>query len=242
MPTLEDDIQYIRTEIRAWHARTNIPHPGGPADMQVDAASDDERQSWYPIDSQLTAEAIHEFEKKLPAPLPPFFRAYMLACHTLGMDFGEYHLPESRSDRALPQSFYALTDSTFWRAGYMQFGSARGCGDPLLFDYQSPNAEHDYLVVVFNHDVVPHEVKDDLTALKPYESFLAPSFREFFDLVLSYDDSIFPAPPSPEEERRNSAWAEVATILEQKGLPRFYRPKEVSPFDPWAIAIFLRNT
>ena len=242
MPQLDEDIAYIRTEIRGWHAQTDIPHPDVPADMRVDPGSSEEWQSWRAIDSTITPEMIASFEQQLPAPLPQFFRAYILACHTLGMDFGEYHLPESPSDKTLTHSFYTLSDSTLWAAGYMQFGSARGCGDPLLFDFHTPTEDGDYAVVVFNHDVVPHEALQNRTALRPYESLLAPSFRGFFDLVLAYDETIFPAPLAPEEARRNAAWAEVATILREKGLPKFYRPKEVSSSYPWAIAEFLRRS
>ena len=242
MPNLERDIDYIRTEIRDWHAQTDIPHPGVPSAMKADPASTEEWQSWHAIDSTFTTDAISELESQLPAPLPPFFRAYILSCHTLGMDFGEYNLPESPSDRTLSSSYGTLLVSTFWDAGYMQFGSARGCGDPVCFDFRSPAADHDYPVVVFNHDVVPRDALSDRTALAPYRSLVAASFREFFDLVLSYDDSIFPVPISPEEQRRKVAWEEVATILEQKGLPKFFRPEGVSPSDPWAIAEFLRSS
>lgn len=241
MPSLDEDIRYIRTQIRNWHAETDIPYPGVPSDMRVDPASDEEWQSWRAIDSTITADMVARFEQQLPAPLPQFFRAYILACHTLGMDFGEYHLPELPSNRSLAQSFYTLTDKTFWAAGYMQFGSARGCGDPLLFDFQSPIEDGDYAVVVFNHDVVPHQVLENRTALKPYESLLAPSFRTFFDLVLAYDDSIFPAPTSPEEKRRNAAWDEVEQILAEKGYPRYFRPKGIISDDPWQIAKAIRE-
>ncbi|MEM7315154.1 MAG: SMI1/KNR4 family protein, partial [Planctomycetota bacterium] len=175
MPSLEDDIRYIGTKIRDWHAQTDVPHLGVPADMRVDPSSEEEWQCWRPIDSSITLEMIADFERQLPAPLPQFFRAYILGCHTLGMDFGEYHLPESPSDKTLAQSFSTLPDSTFWAAGYMQFGSARGCGDPLLFDFQSTTSDGDYAIVVFNHDVVPHEVLNDRKGLKPYESLLAHS-------------------------------------------------------------------
>lgn len=123
----------------------------------------------------------------------------------------------------------------------MLFGDARGCGDPLLMDFQSVD-DGDYRVLVFNHDVVPRQILKDRERLKPYESPLAPSFRTFFDLILDGDRSIFPAPQSPEEIRRNIAWSEVAELLESKGLPKYFRPAGVSPADPWAIAEFLRNT
>lgn len=146
--------------------------------------SDEEWQSWQAIDSTFTPEAVAEFERPLPAALPQFFRAYILGCHTLGMDFGEYHLPSSPSDKTLKQNFYTLRDPTFW--------AARGCGDPLVFDFPAPTADGDYPVAVFNHDVVPHEILENREALKPYEAVVAPSFREFFELVLANDDSTKP--------------------------------------------------
>lgn len=241
MPTLEQDIVYLRKEIRAWHARTDLPYPGVPFDMRVDPKSEEEWQAWRAVDSTYTIDSILELEQQLPAPLPPFFHAYILACHTLGMDFGEYHLPESRSDRSLATNFSTLLESSLWEAGYMQFGRARGCGDPLCFDFQSPTAAHDYPIVVFNHDVVPSELLSDRNALGPYRADVAGSFREFFDLLLSRDNRLIPVPISPEEQRRNAAWEEVNSLLDKQCLPRHYRPEGVSPSDPWAIAEFLRN-
>ncbi|TWU01094.1 SMI1/KNR4 family protein [Stieleria varia] len=241
MPSLDEDIDYIRAAIRDWHARTNHLHPCVPADMRSDPNPDEEWQSWRAIDSTITLASVASFERQLPASLPQFFRAYMLGCHALGMDFGEYRLPDSPSDKTIEQSFSVLRDSTFWAAGYMQIGTARGCGDPLLFDFQSPTDDGDYAIVVFNHDVVPREIRDDRSALKPYESLLAPSFRAFFDLVLGYDDSIFPAPLSAEETRRNDAWDEVTRILEEKGYPRYFRPKGIPADDPWQIAKAIRD-
>jgi SMI1 / KNR4 family (SUKH-1) len=243
MTTFNADIDYIREQLRNWHAQQNLPHPGVPVEMRVDPTSKEEWQSWRLIDSTYGLQTVEEFESRLPAPLPQFFKAYILSCHTMNMDFGEYQLPESWSNRTLEQNFYELLITNFWGAGYMQFGAARGCGDPLLFDFQSPNNEgDDYAVVLFNHDVVPHEAIGNRDRLRPYETRLAPSFREFFELLLEYNASIFPAPVSPEEERRNEAWREVATLLEEKGLPPYHRPAEVSPTDPWAIAEFLRNS
>jgi hypothetical protein len=241
-PTLESDVAYIRTRLAAWHAELDLPHPGVPVEMRTDPTCNEEWQSWRLIDSTYSWKDVNAFERRLPTPLPQFFKAYMLAFHTLGMDFGEYNLPESPSDRSLARNFVMLLDDTFWATGYMQFGHARGCGDPLLLDFQSVVKEGDYGVVVFNHDVVPHEIIKDREKLKPYESRLAPSFRTFFDLVLDGDESVFPAPPSPEEKRRNIAWAEVAELLEKKGLPKYFRPKEVPSTDPWAIANFLRHS
>ncbi len=241
MPTLEEDILYIRTEVRDWHAQMNLPHPCVPTGMRTDPNSDEEWQSWHAIDSTFTLEAVAEFERPLPAALPQLFRAYILGCHTLGMDFGEYRLPDSPSNKTLKQNFYTLRDPTFWAAGYMQFGVARGCGDPLVFDFQSPTADGDYPVAVFNHDVVPREILENRTALKPYEALVAPTFREFLELVLARDERIFPAPLSPEETRRDAAWAEVQEILAEKGYPGHFRPKGVPLDDPWQIAEAMRD-
>jgi len=242
IPTLETDIAYIRTGLAAWHAQLALPFPGVPVEMRTDPTCDDEWQSWRLIDSTYSMTDVDAFEQQLPAPLPQFFKAYMLAFHFLNMDFGEYSLPESPSDCTLARNFNTLLNDTFWTAGYMQFGDARGCGDPLLMDFHSVDEQGDYRVVVFNHDVVPRDIIKDRERLKPFESQLALSFRSFFDLVLKGDESIFPAPPSPEERRRNIAWAEVAELLEKKGLPKYFRPREVPASDPWAIAKFLRNS
>lgn len=241
MPTLEADIEYIRKELSKHHSQIDLPHPGVPVEMRVDPDSDEEWQYWRLIEPGYTLDDVTAFEEQLPAPLPQFVRAYMLAYHTVDMDFGEYHLPESLSNHTLQENFSQLRISLFWEAGYLIFGGARGCGDPLVLDFQSPTVDGDYPVAVFNHDVVPRDVYEDRAKLKPYESSLAPSFRRFFDLLMQHDESIFPAPVSPEENRRNLAWEEVRSLLKQKGLPEYYRPKEISPSDPWAIAEFLRT-
>jgi hypothetical protein len=240
MPTLTEDIELVRKQLREWHSRTSYPFPGVPPEMRVDPTSTEEWQEWKLIDVAYELTEVESLEAKLPVPLPQYFKAFMLSYHTMNMDFGEYSLPESWSDRPLARNFGILLDPSFWEAGYLQIGNARGCGDPLLLDFQSVTG-NDYAVTIFNHDVVPHEVMGDRTKLKPYESFIAPSFREFFRLLLNQDTSIFPAPTSAEEQRRNVAWEEVEQLLAQQGLPRYHRPKEVPSTDPWAIAEFLRK-
>src|SRR5262249_34876212 len=126
--TLDSDIEYIRERLAAWLAQEWLPHPGVPVEMRTDPTSNEEWQSWRLINSTYSLEEVNAFEQQLPAPLPQFFKAYMLASHSLNMDFGEYSLPESPCDRALAHNFYVLLDDTFWAAGYMQFGDARGCG------------------------------------------------------------------------------------------------------------------
>ena len=48
--------------------------------------------------------------------------------------------------------------------------------------------------------------------------------------------------PSPEEERRHAAWAEVAKLLEQQGLAMNDHLMGVSLLDPGQIAEFLRDS
>lgn len=249
MPSLETDVAEIRDLMRRWHAINGGLHPCVPSDMRVEADlmdpfrvdPEDEWQPWRLIDSTYRESDLEQLEGRLPAPLPPYFRAFVLACHTMSMDFGEYHLPESWSNRSLDQNFFALSDSTFWESGYLLIGSARGCGDPLLLDFQDGTDDGDYAVVIFNHDVVRHTMFGDRQLLEPYRTLLATSFRDFFGMLLNCDERIFPAPLSAEETRRDRAWDEVARLLREKGLPSYYRPSEVTESDPWAIAEFLRN-
>lgn len=111
-PTLDSDIDYIRTRLAAWLEQQSLPHPGVPVEMRTDPSSIEEWQSWRLIDSTYSLEDVNAFERRLPAALPQFFKAYMLACHTLSMDFGEYTLPDSPSDRTLAENFDMLLVDT----------------------------------------------------------------------------------------------------------------------------------
>jgi len=244
MTTLAEDIELVRDQLRRWHARMTIPMYCVPPEMQEGSGpeEDEECQYWKLVDSTYSVEMIDRFEERLPAPLPQYFKAFMLAYHTMCVDFGDYQLPASPCNESLEKNFAELLNDQLWEAGYILIGGARGCGDPLLLDFESATSDGDYPVAVFNHDVVPFEILRDRIRLKPYESLLASSFREFFRLLTEHDDAIFPPPPSPEEVRRNEAWQEVRTLLKQRGLGPYDYPEGVSSSDPWEIAKFLRES
>jgi len=124
----------------------------------------------------------------------------------------------------------------------MVFGGARGCGDPLAFDFQAPTADGlDYPVVVFNHDFVPHDAWTDRERLQPYRSEVCGSFAEFLRALLTDDPSIFPPPLSPEEKRHQEAWRVVRELLAERNLPAHYRPAGAAADDPEGIARVLRE-
>ena len=177
---------------------------------------------------------VDALEADLRVRLPPFYRAFLCCRVVLGLDFGDYALPDVGCDDPLVEVRTLLSASL--GPGFIQFGHARGCGDPLCFDLTRADEDGDCPVVVFNHDVVPAEAWRVRAELLRYAAVVAPSFRGFLTSLLTDDAAIFPPPESPEELRRNAAWSRVEGLLREKGLTARYRPPGVDPSDPWAIA------
>jgi hypothetical protein len=218
--------------------------PAVPEDMQVKGEVDPDDSDWFVwrmLPSTVSEKDLAKLAAKLPAPLPPFYKSFLASRFVLDLDQGDYTLPSLPSDKPLYEVASLLRQDFAHGAGFMQFGQARGCGDPLCFDIQRPTPDGDYPVVVFNHDVVPRQAWSNRQMLMPYAGEVAPSFRDFLPKFLSGDESIFPPPKSAEEIRRDAAWEEVAALCKAKGLDPHYRPPGVSRSDPWAIAKFLRG-
>ena len=241
MATLKEDIELIRRELTQWYADGAYCLPGVPTKMKADPNSDEEWCDWKMIPSTYTLSDISAFEARLPAPLPPFFKAYILSNHVMDFDFGEYTFPGLKSDRTLDENFAELLHAAHWDIGFILIGSGRGCGDPIFMDFMSPTADGDYPVSIFNHDVVPRSFWTSREKLERYNSIVARSVRDYFFGLLHGDETLFPAPQSLEELRRNDAWARVRELLVQQGLDPYHRPAGIPSDDPWAIAQYLRN-
>lgn len=189
---------------------------------------------WRMLPSRISPADVDLLESSLGVRLPPFYRAFLCCRVLLALDFGDYTLPTIGCEDPLADVL------TYLRAGvgpgFMQFGSARGCGDPLCFDLRSSTPDGDCSIVVFNHDIVPGATWGDYAALQRYAGIVAPSFRSFLTSLLTGDSAIFPPPQSPEEMRRDAAWSRVQALLRQKGFASHYRPAGIDATDPWAIA------
>jgi hypothetical protein len=233
---LSVDLLEVGRLLDVWDARCG-PHltVDPPTEVLVGEVDPDGWGEWRMIPSPVTPANLHALEGVLGVPLPPFYRAFLCCRVVLGLDFGDYTLP-SIWPGAQPLSDVLARLQSGYAYGYLEFASARGCGDPVCFDLHDLADDGDYGIVVFNHDVVPDAARSDTRALRKYAASVAPSFRVFLTNLLAGDESMFPPPVSPEETRRNTAWSRVAKLLEERGLPLQYRPPGVDAADPWAIA------
>jgi len=234
MGFVEDVIEVARL-LDLWAAgRSPLFTVAPPEAARVGDLAPDGWGEWRMIPSRVKPGDVDSLESSLGVRLPPFYRAFLCCRVVLDLDFGDYTLPTLGCEEPLADV------RTYLRAevgpGFLQFGSARGCGDPLCFDLMSGTQDGDYPVVVFNHDVVPHATWGVRADLQRYAAVVAPSFRGFLTSLLTGDNTIFPAPQSPEEMRRNAAWARVQALLRQKGFASHYRPPGIDATDPWAIA------
>jgi hypothetical protein len=160
----------------AYEAHTLLPFV--PRDMRLGPPDAEGWADWKMLPSRVTEADIRALEKRLPAPLPPAFVAYLTARHVLAMNFGEYSLPVLPTRAPLRDARNFLMARELWPCGYLQFAGGP-CGDPVCFDIARRRPNGDYPVVVFNHDQVPEEAWGSRAALRPYVQQLAPSFRAF---------------------------------------------------------------
>lgn len=172
------DRNFIEQCLDAWYDCCLRQAVDVPDDMRVDPLDDEEWTEWKMIPSRLTSDDLEALHAGLPAKLPPLFLAYLSTRHVLDMDFGEYALPALPSDKPLEHAARLLTNRDLWPAGYIQFASGE-CGDPVCFDFQRPQANGDYPIVVFNHDAIPHEAWSSRETLQPFAREVAGSFRTF---------------------------------------------------------------
>lgn len=219
-------------------ARQPLVSVDPPTSMRVGDLDADGWGAWRMIPSTVSPEDIGRLEARLGVALPPFYRAFLLCRCVLDLDFGDYELPALHPSAPLRLVERKLFSG--YASGFVEFASARGCGDPVCFDLSRQGPDGDYRVVVFNHDVVPENVRRDPRALGPYAGVIAPSFRVFFTQLLSGDAAVFPPPESEEDIRRRAAWEQVYELLRARGLPAHYRPTGIDVSDPWAIAKLLR--
>lgn len=230
-----EDVTEVARLLDEWAvARSPLITVEPPEATRVGDLDPDGWGEWRMIPSRVKPGDVDSLESSLGVRVPPFYRALLCCRVVLDLDFGDYTLPAIRYEDPLAGVL------TYLRAevgpGFMQFGSARGCGDPLCFDLMSGTEDGDYPIVVFNHDVVPRASWAVHADLRRYAAIVAPSFRAFLTSLLAGDSAIFPPPESPEEIRRNAAWARVQALLRQKGLAPYYRPPGIDATDPWAIA------
>lgn len=150
MTTLQNDINLIRDELSRWYTNSMYCLPGVPTKMKVEPNSDEEWTDWKMLPSTYTESDLSKFEAKLPAPLPQFFKAYILSNHVMDFDFGEYTFPGLIIDQTLEENLYELLTDEFWNDGFILIGSGRGCGDPIVMDFMSPTDDGDYPVLIFN--------------------------------------------------------------------------------------------
>lgn len=233
--SFEDDVAEVAHLLDEWAARRGPLFTVGPAEpARVGDLDPDGWGEWRMLPSAVHPHQVDALERELGVRLPPFYRAFLCCRALLDLDFGEYTLPPLPCGDPLRDVRAHLRARS--GAGYIPFGSARGCGDPLCFDTLGPGQDGDCPVVVFNHDVVPPGAWADRDVLQRYAAVVAPSFRVFLRALLSGDAATLPSPQSPEEIRRNEAWSRVQGLLRERGLPPNYRPAGIDPADPWAIA------
>jgi hypothetical protein len=242
--TFDQDIQEIARLLDAYVAEgaavglsSFVVEP--PEEVRVGELNPDGWGMWKMIPSPVTRADIELLEMEAGMPLPPFYAAFLCCRVLLDLDFGDYQLPPILPRNALSEVRQYLFSKV--PPGFLTFGSARSCGDPLCFDLSARASDGDCPVVVFNHDVVPQAVWQNHEALQRYAARVAPSFRSFLTRLLT-GDLTSPPPPSAEELRRDAAWRDVRDLLSRSGLPHYYRPPGVDEADPWAIVEFLRNS
>ncbi|MEM6274932.1 MAG: SMI1/KNR4 family protein [Myxococcota bacterium] len=231
--TVSEDIVEIGRLLDEWAVRATLYAISPPLATRVGELNPEGWGEWKMLPSPVTPADVEALEADIGFTLPQFYRAFLQCRVLLDLDFGDYTLPWLPPKDTLADCRDLLSDD--FASGFRQFGTARGAGDPLCFDLQRQGADGDYPIVVFNHDVVPHDVWKDPARLRPYVSEVSSSFRQFLPSLLDRDESMFPPPQSPEELRRNAAWAKVHERLKALRLPSHHRPDGVNLTDPFAI-------
>jgi len=145
---------------------------------------------WEIRPPEVTVADVAELERHLPAPLPPLLVAYLTCCAFSGVEWAEFTLPSTATGKKLDVvRLYLLGGQELWPCGYMQF-AAGPCADPTCFDIQQLGPKGEYPVVVFNHDLVPHEAWRQRESLQPYVQLIAPSFTEFLTILCTGGDPL----------------------------------------------------
>lgn len=213
--------------------------PGVPSDMRCSEPDGEGWCEWKMIPSSVKEADVAALEARLPCRLPPVLRAYLTTYCVLGMDFGEFLLPQVPSDKPLAAITRLLMSREPWAAGYVQIASTVD-GDPVCLDVRSPTSDGDFAIVRFNHDLVPRDAWQARDGLEPYAGFVAPSFRQFFeDLCIARRVEV---QTSPLERAHEDAWARVYDALRLRGLPGSALPAEVCAAGPAAALAFVEQT
>ena len=195
---LAEDIAAVGRLLDEWQAgRAPLYTVAPPQAVRVGELNPDGWGEWQMIPSPVSSDDVDRLEREIGVRLPPFYRAFLSCRVVLDLDFGDYTLPSIWPRDALVDVRQYLSASV--GDGFVQFGSARGCGDPLCFDMMDPAQDGDCQVVVFNHDFVPSAAWGVRTDLQRYAAVVAPTFRAFLTSLLSGDPGIFPPPQSPAE-------------------------------------------
>jgi hypothetical protein len=196
------DVAEIGRLLDGWYeSRRPFLVPDPPLEVRVGRVGPDDWVEWRMIPSPVAISDVRALESELGAQLPPFYQAFLCCRVVLGLDFGDYELPSILPSDALRE--VRATMRSPWHQGFLPFGSARGCGDPVCFDLARRAPDGDCEVVVFNHDVIPHHRSIDPGLLRQYAAPIAPTFRRFLTQLLTGDPSIFPPPPPPARSRPN---------------------------------------
>jgi hypothetical protein len=155
-----------------------LPAGRVPAAMAVDEPDVEGCVGWRMLPSGVTEADVEDLERGLPGPLPPLFRAYLTARHTLGMDW--FDLPDLPPDDALGGVRRALAA---WpglaAAGYVPFtdDAAGGLG-PLCFDAARRLPDGDCPVVLFDReDLARQGGRPTRPELEALATTTEPSFR-----------------------------------------------------------------
>jgi hypothetical protein len=212
---------------------------GVPSDMRASEPDGEGWCDWKMIPSSAKDADVSALEARLPCRLPPVLRAYLTTFCVLGMDFGEFHLPEVPSDKPLAHITSLLMSRELWAAGYVQVASTVN-GDPVCLDVRSPTSDGDFTIVRFNHDFVPRDAWQSRDELEPYAGFVATSFRQFFeDLCMGRR---IEAQKSPLERSHEDAWAKVDQALRARGMSGSALPAKVRAAGPVAALAFVEET
>jgi hypothetical protein len=169
--------------------RAVLIRPGAPPGMIDGPPDNDGWIPWKPVPSPVADADVLALEEAAGAPFPPLFRGWLMYKCLLMTDFGFdlFRLPETPSDDPLGDiwGYIGIMDSQpyFRPRRVVPFASDGNGVGPLCFDLNSPLADGDYAVVLFDHELLHrHEY-----AGRPF----ANSFGAMLDMaeasMLSYD-------------------------------------------------------
>jgi hypothetical protein len=237
----EDARRLVETCLAAYYER-HYPLPGVPADMRVDEPNGDGWCDWKMIPSPADEKDVAALEARLPCRLPPVLRAYLTTSCVLGMDFGNFHLPEVPSHDPLRPMTGRLMGMDrkpeLWAAGYVEVASTAD-GDPVCLDLRRPTGDGDFAIVTFNHDFVPRDAWNARDTLEPYAGFVARSFRRFFgDLCMERPIEV---QASALERAHNEPWGRVHEALRARGMLLSAVPEKVRAGGPATALAFVEK-